>query len=262
MLNQTTMKCTTFDHCPFTTVVLLSIITMPFEKAHLEGKPNKGRRATSKKGRRQLATVAAAAVAARKQREGSFLSSLLAGNGGNEDVNMVEAPASSSAEAPASSDERCDDGDEDTSGSSSCGDENDYVTKKRKRNRFNKRDKRRTLAAEREIEDEDLERERQEEDLALCGFNEEYYEEHCEDDYVAPTIERKERKKKPTMQERKDAGFLVCNQTEARTYIFVAYVNRFKEPATPDWPEHISTLAKETNWNGSTVRQGSLSEMS
>jgi hypothetical protein len=29
-----------------------------------------------------------------------------------EDVNMVEAPASSSAEAPASSDERCDDGDE------------------------------------------------------------------------------------------------------------------------------------------------------
>jgi hypothetical protein len=27
---------------------------MPFEKAHLEGKPNKGRRATSKKGRRQL----------------------------------------------------------------------------------------------------------------------------------------------------------------------------------------------------------------
>jgi hypothetical protein len=161
---------------------------------------------------------------------------LLAGNGGDEDVDMAAASDESSA------------GDEDSDGSSSCSGDEDasYGEQKGKRKNYNKREKRRTLVAERKAEEKEA--------LSLYGIYEDYYEEDSEDDYVAPSSQTKERKRKPTMQERIDAGFRACNQTEARTYIYLAYVNRFKEPATPEWADIIPILAKETGMDPRSIK--------
>jgi hypothetical protein len=56
------------------------------------------------------------------------------------------------------------------------------------------------------------------------------------------------------MQERIDEGLRVCNQTETRTYLYVAYVNRFQKPVTPEWASIIPILAKETGMDPRSVK--------
>jgi hypothetical protein len=70
---------------------------------------------------------------------------------------------------------------------------------------------------------------------------------------VSLSSSTRKRKKKPTMKERKDEGYLVCNQTQARTYIFVAYVKRYNEPDESDWPNIITTLATETGMDRRSI---------
>jgi hypothetical protein len=56
------------------------------------------------------------------------------------------------------------------------------------------------------------------------------------------------------MKERREAGQRVCNQTQVRTYIIVAYTQRFLEPDESDWRGIITTLQKETGLNRESIR--------
>jgi len=53
------------------------------------------------------------------------------------------------------------------------------------------------------------------------------------------------KKRKLTMREQQEAGFLVCNQTHIRTYVMVAYVVRFKEPDESEWSRIAKLLSQE-----------------
>jgi hypothetical protein len=67
--------------------------------------------------------------------------------------------------------------------------------------------------------------------------------------------ETRKRKKKPTIKERKEDGHRVCNQTQLRTYIVVAYAQRFHEPDESEWPQIMTTLVQETGMGGRSIRE-------
>jgi hypothetical protein len=57
------------------------------------------------------------------------------------------------------------------------------------------------------------------------------------------------------MKERKAAGIRVCNQTQVRTYIVVAFTLRFHEPDESDWSGMITSLSEETGMNKGSIKK-------
>lgn len=57
----------------------------------------------------------------------------------------------------------------------------------------------------------------------------------------------------PLMSQRSDVGLLEISEAQIRTYIQVAFIKRFEEPAKEDWPSIITTLSGEVAIHKSTI---------
>lgn len=65
----------------------------------------------------------------------------------------------------------------------------------------------------------------------------------------------KKQPSRPTMTQRKQTGLMFCSQAEIRTYIKVAFIYEFNEPAEEDWDHYVSQLKQRIGYKAESIRQ-------
>jgi hypothetical protein len=61
-------------------------------------------------------------------------------------------------------------------------------------------------------------------------------------------------KRKQTMKEREEAGYVVIDQTKVRSYVTTVYFKRFKEPDESEWPQIAQKLCSEVGLNTNSIK--------
>lgn len=56
------------------------------------------------------------------------------------------------------------------------------------------------------------------------------------------------------MKEREEAGMLVCNETQIRSYIVVAYTMKYNEPNVSEWPRIVKEIIEDIGAHPATIK--------